>query len=370
MKKLLITLGIIVVILAAGVCGVFVFYRSEVNGQSETGETVEFVIAQGESADTIAENLKEAGLIKSKTAFKYFLSESGYASSLQYGTFELAQGMGYEEILEILTVSVSRESVTLTFPEGTTALAIAQMMEEAGLCTAEEFLACANGEDGSDFSDYGFWNEIADNEGRFMKCEGYLFPDTYDFFVDDDVYSYVDKFYSNFESKVYDVYALKIEGLDLTFDEVIILASFVQEEGTTGEFENVAEVFLNRLEDDSPVPWLNSNCSSYIQSDDENNYMYNTIAVYYGGWDEIPEEVYSAYDTYTLKGLTAGAISNPGLEAIKAVLYPNEDLVSEEGNSPCYYFVTDLAGKYYYGATLGEHNTNVSAANAVNDTLE
>lgn len=369
MKKFFITLIIIVLIAIGALTGVL-FVRTEINGKDEKGESVEFTVEQGESANSITENLKEQGIIKSKLLFKYYLKKTGTGSSLQYGTFELASGMSYAEIIETLSVTTKKETITLTIPEGTTAYAIAQMMEEAGLCGAEEFLACANGEDGSDFSNYGFWNEIEDNEGRFMKCEGYLFPETYEFFVDDDVYNYVDTFYAEFESRIYETYADEIAQSSLNFDEVIILASFVQEEGNTGEYENVAEVFLNRLAEDSPVPWLNSNCSSYIESGDENNYLYNTIAAYYGGWDNIPEEIYSAYDTYTLKGLTAGAISNPGEEAIKAVLEPNKELVSESGASPCYYFVTDLAGKYYYGATLSEHNANVSTANSVNSSLE
>ena len=369
MKKFLVTFAVIVILAIAALTGVL-YCRSEINGKDETGESVEFVVEQGSGASAIASDLKEAGIISSVKLFKYYLKKTGSGSSLQYGTFTLASGMSYDEIIAVLSQTVSKETVTLTIPEGTTAYAIAQMMEEAGLCSAEDFLACANGEDGSDFSNYGFWSEIEDNEGRFMKCEGYLFPETYEFFVDDDVYNYVDKFYSEFESRVYEAYADEIAALSLSFDEVIILASFVQEEGTTGEFENVAEVFLNRLADDSPLPWLNSNCSSYIESEDENNYMYNTIAAYYGGWDNIPEEVYSAYDTYTLEGLTAGAISNPGIEAIEAVLYPNTELTSEAGNSPCYYFVTDEAGTYYYGATLSEHNTNVQTANSVNSTLE
>ena len=369
MKKVIIPLCIVVIIAAAALC-IWLYCSSEINGSGENAQEIEFTIEEGESTESIIFRLKDEGIIGNGLLFKLYLKNSGYASSLQYGTFTLYEGMGYDEIIAALLVSSSKETVTLTFPEGTTALAIAQMMEEAGLCSADDFLACANGEDGSDFSAYAFWNEIEDNEGRFMKCEGYLFPDTYEFFYDDDVYNYVDKFYSAFETKVYEAYSDEIAQTDLSFDEIIILASFVQEEGTDGEFENVAEVFLNRLAEDSPVPWLNSNCSSYIQSEDENNYLYNTIAQYYGGWENIPEEVYSAYDTYTLKGLTAGAISNPGTQAIEAVLNPNTDLVSEAGNSPCYYFVTDLAGKYYYGATLSEHNANVAAADAVNASLQ
>ena len=135
------------------------------------------------------------------------------------------------------------------------------------------------------------------------------------------------------------------------------------------EDQNVAEVFLNRLEPGSPFPRLESNASSYVQNPDDNNYLYNWVAPYYGGWENIPQELYDAYDTYKKAGLPAGPISNPGIEAIKAVVNPNTELVSENGHSPCYFFVTDLTGRYYYAATASEHQANVNTAWAVNDAL-
>ena len=76
-----------------------------------------------------------------------------------------------------------------------------------------------------------------------------------------------------------------------------------------------------------------------------------------------------AYNTYEHVGLPAGAISNPGLDAIQATVEPNTALVSENGSSPCYFFVTDLTGKYYYAATAAEHQANVDRAWKVNGSL-
>ena len=277
--------------------------------------------------------------------------------------------MGYDALIDALSQYAAADTVTLTFPEGTPALGIAQAMEDAGLCSAEEFLACANGEDGSDFSQYDFWTRIPDNENRFMKCEGYLFPETYEFFKDDTVYNYVNTFYSEFDRRVDGELLEKVEASGMSLEDVVILASFVQEEAGNEEDRNVAEVFLNRLAEGSPYPRLESNASSYVQDPNDNNYLYNWVAPYYGGWENLPEGMYNAYNTYSCEGLPAGPISNPGLAAIEAVVNPNTELVGEQGGSPCYFFVTDLSGKYYYASTFEEHQANVRTAQSVNQSL-
>ena len=111
----------------------------------------------------------------------------------------------------------------------------------------------------------------------------------------------------------------------MTLSEVVTLASFVQEEAGNDQDDNVAQVFRNRLAEGSPYPKLQSNTSSYVQSDADNNYLWNWVAPYYGGWDSIPENIREAYDTYTCTGLSAGPISNPGIAAIRAALAPQPD---------------------------------------------
>ena len=246
------------------------------------------------------------------------------------------------------------------------AIAIARKMEEAGLCTAEEFLEEANT---GDFSEYTFWQYVpddADAPDRFMKCEGYLFPDTYEFLTDDTVHHYVATFYAHFDKQFTDEMYRELEKQELTLPEVITLASFVQEEAGNDQDSNVAQVFRNRLAEESPYPKLQSNTSSYVQSDEDNNYLWNWVAPYYGGWEDIPENIRNAYDTYTCTGLPAGPISNPGLAAIQAALAPQCD----EEVRDCYFFVTDLSGHYYYAKTYAEHQANCRKAAEVNQSLK
>lgn len=355
---------VLLLVLAAGAAALFA--RSEIHGSGKPGTEVTVSIKQGSGVAAIAQELKDAGVIRSAYLFRWYVGHKGAAAKLQYGDFALTTGSGYDDIIAALSTYAKAETVRLTFPEGTTAIAIARKMEEAGLCTAEEFLEEANT---GDFSEYTFWQYVpddADAPNRFMKCEGYLFPDTYEFLTDDTVHHYVATFYAHFDKQFTDEMYRELEKQELTLPEVITLASFVQEEAGNDQDSNVAQVFRNRLDEGSPYPKLQSNTSSYVQSDEDNNYLWNWVAPYYGGWENIPENIRNAYDTYTCEGLPAGPISNPGLAAIQAALAPQCD----EEVRDCYFFVTDLSGHYYYAKTYAEHQANCRKAAEVNQSLK
>ncbi len=360
LKILLVIL--VLLVLTAGAAGVFAY--NEINGNGgKPGAEVTVSIPQGSGVAAIAKELKEAGVIRSAYLFRWYVGHKGAAGKLQYGDFTLQTGgYSYDGLITELSAYAKADSVRLTFPEGITAIDIAQRMETAGLCTAEEFLEEANT---GDFSAYKFWQYVPDNKeapDRFMKCEGYLFPDTYEFLTEDTVHNYVATFYSHFDRQFTDEMYKELDKQDLSLSEVITLASFVQEEAGNEQDSNVAQVFRNRLAEGSPYPKLQSNTSSYVQSDEDNNYLWNWVAPWYGGWDKIPENILNAYDTYSCTGLPAGPISNPGLAAIQAALAPQPD----EDVKGCYFFVTDLSGHYYYARTYAEHQANCEKAAQVN----
>lgn len=358
-KVLLILL--VVLLLAAGAA--VLAARAEIHGKGRASRTVTVTIEKGSGVAAIADQLKQEGVIRSSLLFRYYVKNTDSASRLQYGTFTLDAGWPYADLVDALSQYAKAESVRLTFPEGTTAQAIAQKMEQAGLCTAQEFLDEANN---GDFSQYRFWQYVPEQvPGRFMKCEGYLFPDTYDFLMEDTVHNYVATFYAHFDAQITEEMYAALEVQEMSLPQLVTLASFVQEEAGNAQDSNVAQVFRNRLAPSSPYRRLQSNASSYIQNDADNNYLWNWVAPYYGGWDKIPPEILAAYDTYALEGLPAGPISNPGLAAIQASLSPQPDPEVKD----CYFFVTDLAGTYYYGRTMSEHNANCDKAAAVNKSL-
>ena len=356
---------VLVVLLALAAGAALLFAHNEISGNGRPGTEVTVSIPQGSGVSVIAQKLKDAGVIRSAYLFRWYVGQKGTAAKLQYGDFALTPGTGYDDLITALSTYAKAETVRVTIPEGTTAIAIAQKMEAAGLCSAEDFLKEANE---GDFSEYTFWQYVpddADAPDRFMKCEGYLFPETYEFLKDDTVHNYVATFYAQFDAQITDEMYAELKKQDMTLPELITLASFVQEEAGNSQDSNVAQVFRNRLAEGSPYPRLQSNTSSYIQSDADNNYLWNWVAPYYGGWDNIPENIVAAYDTYSCKGLPAGPISNPGLAAIQAALDPQPD----EDAKDAYFFVTDLKGNYYYARTLSEHNANCQTAADVNKTV-
>ena len=362
--KILLVL-VLLVALTAGAAGVFAY--NEIHGNGKPGTEVTVSIPQGSGVASIANRLKEAGVIRSTYLFRWYVGQKGVAGKLQYGDFTLQTGANaYDAIIAVLSQYAKAESVRVTIPEGTTAIAIARKMEEAGLCSAQDFLQEANE---GDFSQFAFWQYLPEDEeapDRFMKCEGYLFPETYEFLKGDTVHNYVATFYAQFDARITPEMYKELEEQDMTLPQLVTLASFVQEEAGNAQDSNVAQVFRNRLAEGSPYPRLQSNTSSHIQSDADNNYLWNWVAPYYGGWDKIPANILAAYDTYSCTGLPAGPISNPGIAAIRAALDPQPD----EEAKDAYFFVTDRKGNYYYAHTLGEHNANCRTAAEVNRSMD
>lgn len=343
---------------------VFLWVKNEVDGKRGDAVTQTVIIDKGSGPLTIGKVLTEKGIIRNAQIFRLYARQSGKAETLQYGEFELSSDMSYDEIIEALqSTSDDRDTVRVTFPEGIPAVQFAQRMEEAGLCSAEEFLEVANT---GDFSQFGFWSKREENPDQFMAAEGYLFPDTYDFFVGDSVYNMVAKIYGEFDSKMTDEMYAQIDAMGFTLSEFITLVSIVQEEAGGIEHQaDVAAIFMNRLAENSIVSRLESNTSSYITNPDDNNYLFNTVAQYYGGWESIPQNIIDAYDTYKKEGLPAGPISNPGLDAMQNTLRYKESVYANP-DDPYYFFVTDLAGTYYFGRTANEHAANCDKAWAVN----
>ena len=227
-KILLVVL--LLLLLAVGAAVHFAY--NEIHGNGAPGSTeVTVSIPQGSGVAAIANKLKEAGVIRSAYLFRWYVGQKGAAAKLQYGDFVLqTSAISYDAIIATLSQYAKAETVRVTIPEGTTAIAIAQKMESAGLCTAEEFLKEANE---GDFSAYTFWQYVPEDKeapNRFMKCEGYLFPETYEFLKDDTVHNYVATFYAQFDAQfTKEMYAaLKKQGM--TLPELVTLASFVQEE--------------------------------------------------------------------------------------------------------------------------------------------
>lgn len=339
---------------------------SDLLGINQVDQQVEIVIpeeAKG-SISKVSKILYDAGVIDQPLTFQLYAklrhmdgSDRGEGKATRQflpGTYVVNSRWGYDNLMNYLSYERTEESeldiVTVTFSEGMSAAQIAGKLEENRVCSAEDFLEALDGD-----YDYAFLERIPEDE-RFRRLEGYLFPDTYEFFVDMKPENVVKKFLSNYANRVDDQLLLSMKDLPNglgELDNLMTLASIIQKEaGSYEEMCRVSAVFHNRLDNSADYP--------YLQSDATTNYIKDSIRPFLNV--ERPE-LYDAYDSYKCVGLPIGPICNPGLDAIRAAINPDPDI-------DAFFFVSDDAGTYYYAATMAEHEANIAKANAVNKSLK
>lgn len=236
-------------------------------------------------------------------------------------------------------------TTSITFPEGRTVRQYGALLEENGVCTAEEFYQAMRTTDFT--ADYAFLPDNSILQSREYPLEGYLYPDTYDFYVPEAPDSVLRRFLNNFKARVSDeivAYAnANGEGfkkIDMSFDKAVTLAAIIERESPTdNERAKIAACFYNRMENPSV-----SGTGGKLQSDATRWYPYVV--------GEAPDGFVSEYNTYNFAGLPKGPICSPSLSAIKAAVYP--DMTCK-----AYFFYNDINDKHYYAVTYQEHLKNI-----------
>ncbi len=313
---------------------------------------IEVVIPKSSSASTIARILynargeDEEGLIPNTAVFKVYVDFVGKANKMQAGTYILSRNMTLKQIVDIICEgNPPKSTVKFTIPEGYTIADIARVLIEKGLIENEKelFDVCVSG---ASFETFAFISNIAENGGnRRFVLEGYLFPDTYEAFVDSSVDSIIIRMLNRFNEIYSDEYAARAGELGMTMDQVITLASLIEREAQVdSDFAKVSAVFHNRLKSDMPL----QSCASL-------SYVLN-VKKYTFTESELATE--SPYNTYLNRGLPVGPISNPGKAAIEAALYPNEEFLSEQYLYFCNGNLKESA-ELVFAKTYEEHQANV-----------
>lgn len=349
-----------VVLSVAAICvGVFLAWKvivglMDYTGMAKKSHEADIVIDSTMNVDDIAETLHENGIIEMPWLFKTYINMKDEAEGFLDGEYTVNSTMSYSNIITLLkTVRQYTNTVTVMIPEGYNAQQIGQLLEENLVCRADDFEKYYR----SKLEKYDFEEQITVTENRFYALEGYLFPDTYEFYVIDDLpdkpsmdtsqyaKQAAEKMYSNFQNKITKKMYARAKELGMTFDEVVTLASIIQKEGTNEEnMANISSVFHNRLENMYEYPHLQSDTTdNYIEDVIRPNIPSSSLALY--------ENVITAYDTDTCEGLPAGPICSPGLEAINAALYPAE--------TDYYYFLSSSDGVFYYASTVEKHEQNI-----------
>ncbi len=316
---------------------------------ADMSEYQQVEIKTGSSLSGIAKQLYEQGLIRNKLVFQLYVDFNDKSSSLQAGKYQLSPGMTMEQIMDILLAGDGgRKTIKITFTEGMTAQDIAgklvsQKMFDKAL--SDEFLELCN--DAKAYENYDFITavgETAQLDGRKYLLEGYLFPDTYEFYADATPADVIEKLLRRFDNVFTVQFEDRAQELGMTIDEVMTLASIIEWEALPKDFKKVSAVFHNRLDADMRL----DSCASLRYVTGLKKFVYTAEE----------QDIDSPFNTYKITGLPIGPIANPGQKAVEAALYPDEEFLSE---SFLYFCNKDpKTGDLAFAKTLEEHNANVA----------
>ncbi len=287
-----------------------------------------FRVESGASFGAVASRLEADGLIRSARAATWLARAQGFDQKLHVGEYELSGNQPTEEILDTLTAGRVK-TWSVTFPEGSRATEIAMRLESAGLANAADFMSAVNSA------------ELAAEFGvPTSRLEGYLYPDTYQLprgLPAGQIVRLMLKQFDRVWSKEIEEFASTSK---LSRNEIVILASIVEKEtASPTERPLIASVFLNRLarrmrlETDPTVIYGIPDFDGNLRKKDLKN-------------DKNP------YNTYRIPGLPPGPIANPGLDALRAVVKPDE--------SEYLYFVSRNDGTHHFSVSYREHTNAVN----------
>jgi len=288
---------------------VFISVQGFYFSKNPQGQEEFFLVKKGDSVFQIGQNLEQRGFIKNKYLFNLYVLASGKQSKLQAGEYVLSSSMSISKISQkLISGNIVKEIITI--PEGWNLRDIAWYFENKGMFQAEELY-------------------------EMTELEGYLFPDTYEISRGASLEEIIKKMTDNFNKKLTPELREDIQKQEKTVSEIVIIASLLEKEIQTLEDKKmVAGILLNRLQVgmplqiDATITYITKKQTTNISKEDT--------------------QIDSPYNTYKYTGLPLGPICNPGMESIKAAIYP-------QPNSYWYYLSTP-EGETIFSKTLEEHN--------------
>ena len=300
-------------------------------------KVVTVTVYEADTMDDIIDKLQENGLIRYKSLFRLYADISDAEEDIKPGIYDLNTRYDYHALVNFMSPRSSREVIKLTIPEGYTCRQIFALLEENRICTAVDAAAyAAKGE----LKSYWFLEGV--ERGTENCLEGYLFPDTYEFYKNSTPREALERMLNNFENRFDGEMLTQLEALNgrltdnYTAREIVIVASLIEKESASpGESPMIAGVIYNRLfRWGNNPPYLNID-ASIVYAQEGNNARIDTSLDH-------------PYNTYTNTGLTPGPIANPGLSSLKAALNP-------ESHNYYYYVLNPSTGMHQFSTTYEEH---------------
>ncbi len=363
-------------LLCAGIVGVSAFlsqyivtYALDLTGIVTNDFRMDVEIPEGADTEMVAAILQENNIISSPKFFTWFGDLTDKGDEFIPGTYTLSSTMSYMTLFSTLQKEAYvSKTVEIRIVEGMTAREIGEMLEENYVCFAEDFEKYYS----TLQHEHDFELRLSENSYKYHQMEGYLFPDTYEFYMvqamqdkslhggtsDEAKEMYKNsaenaeevayKIYSNFDDKITRTMYKQMGEMNMTLDEVVTLASMVQKEAASVEdMYYVASVFLNRIRNSESFPKLESDVTIL--------YVENEIRPYLTDGSLKYQRYADAYNTYTCNGIPAGPVCNPGLDAIDAVLNAAE-------TNYFFFCANEDTGEVFYAETKEQHEENLVLA--------
>ena len=309
-------------------------WADDVLALTRPDQFVEIVINENDDLDRITQTLQDAGAVQYGWLFKLYCKFSGSENYFDPGIYKINLTYDYHALVNNLMASAgSRETVTLMIREGLSCYEIFDLFEENNVCSREKLEEAAATYE----YDYEFLKDLPYGESN--RLEGYLFPDTYEFYLMDDPENVLGRLLRNYNARMDEDLLEDVEKSGYSLHEVMIMASIVEREAASDtERPKVASVMFNRLRYwDVPILAMDS-------------------TVVYGArllGTTFSTELDSPYNTYLYPGLPAGPVCNPGLNSIRAILYPEE--------TDYFYFATGVDGVNHFFTKASEFEEFVNS---------
>ena len=329
----------VLILIFLSVCFIYKYYHDNIYMPADKKGNIKNVELdiKGSASNDIPNSLYDAGLIKSKISFKVYVRYHHFYDKLKAGKYDFNTGMSTAQIVDkMVKGQVKDDTVKVVIPEGYTVKKVADVLQDAGLFSAQEFLDAAQN---TNF-DFDFLNYPA--QKRLWKLEGYLFPDTYVLSKKADPETVIKKMLGRFDQIFDENMRSQAKAKNMSIDQVVTVASIIEREAKVeNERPIMAAVYYNRLKKKMP-----------LQVD-------ATVLYALGKWkDKVflkDLKVDSPYNTYKYAGLPVGPISNPGKSSLVAALNP------ENVNYLYYVLKKGGNGEHVFSNTYSEHMKSVSA---------
>ena len=355
MNKFLITVISCLLLFVCCLVGGYFFIEKKIKEPLDiSGRERVFEIKEGQGAKEIGKNLEKQGLIKNDFYFLFYIWKTNRGRNLKAGRYCLSSSQNIVEMVEKMMKGPIREEIKLTFPEGWRISEIEKRLNSVGLINSDEISKLKV----KQFKKrYDFLKDAPDK----VSLEGYLFPDTYFFRCpapkvsckngkgeiikcqNGDPKEIAEEFLDNFDKKLTPELREEIRNQGKSIFEIVTMASILEKEVQTVEDKKIVSgIFWKRIKENRPL----ESCATVAFILGKSNWSFDQMR------EEIAKakEIDSPYNTYKYPGLPPGPISNPGIESIKAAIFPKE--------SEYNYFLTDKTGKTHFAKTLEEHNEN------------